>query len=283
MLNWRYLAAQVRGELPLSLAKGMKSAMITRSSVNKIDPALEWFNLEANYPIEIMLQLSLDDWQRILRLRIVLAKTIETDQVRANGLFDEIKKNPINAQDAPTLLAKVRHAGDSGSVRSIRFGELREIFDTVAATNPSDKGCCDEAVPDQSHLKPLRHVRIDLRTTKQQIIRDFKAWIEYIYHPREHVIARDYKNKCEKWAENRYLPYFDLKLYERLSGKSIARNDLYELLSYENINPDINTAMRKFEECDDVFTQTTLDDLRIQAGGAKFPEPIQGNGSDFFV
>ncbi|MEO5688154.1 MAG: hypothetical protein ABIR54_12395 [Burkholderiaceae bacterium] len=232
---------------------------------------LTWFDLR-NYPQTVMQQLTAKDWIRILRLRLTLWELATDDPATTLSLFKKVIASPVLAEDDAPLLHRVgHHGGDTGSVWSSRLGEL-EGMHKVAADISSDPALVYDAIApanEASASMAFQSLRVDFRAGPTQIKSDFDRWLAFSYGSKASPPENISEVAQRRWATNKYLPYYDLKLFARARGMVITEDDIFDLLEFGEApdGPGVESVNDKLKLAMTTFVQATVSALLIQAEG----------------
>ena len=92
------------------------------------------------------------------------------------------------------------------------------IVDVVLAQDPD------------SSFGEFAHLMINITATDEQLVGDFKKWLEAWRRETKQSMPGDFRRKIANWTGARLLQYHDLTLFSKISGRSVSVEHRFRLL-----------------------------------------------------
>ena len=236
--------------------------MATRIPTQLQDPPA-WFNI-ANY--DETNTLDFEGWRTQVGSRIILAGLLSA---KLNDQFDiyfgEIQNAPFM-----DIGFDAKYVSDR-AVYPLTYGVANAIVESLAPHNPNPNDICDQKLQayGQEGFVLSAHLTVDLDGSKEDLIKDFKAWLdpavaEYrqrFPRPREPGITQ---SVIRSWHDFQILSYQDLWLWHRRQGVPMPSDTVMAnwLFSVRD-GGDKNKARATKLNAKLVFTRSTLRQLAI--------------------
>ena len=193
------------------------------------------------------------DWARLVGDRLNLRKAIDGGNPGAvAGVFETLKQEPLKWLGSDVRYIGADHSANTATVKSMnlrRLSSLADELEFLPSTEPfgdPGSGLLDsetnrtDAVVDEilathtaSSFQHFAHVMVSIDAPRAQIIKDFATWLDgcKAQRPKDRYKEGSYLKKAkDQWIAHCAVEYFDLKLYEALSGKRIPPQLRWEAL-----------------------------------------------------
>lgn len=185
---------------------------------------LAWFNLEKyadlkNAPFQL--------WATVIRDRVELARFLDAGQTEVvTPLFEQLAASPLSPLGFAQRYSGGVHASDTPTIKPITANRIRWLHDAMLKAEASDRTIVDSQLQEDplSMFSGYAHVIVDLRATDKQLCEDFASWLKAWRNTVVKIPGGDYRHKVDSWASAQVVPYFDLLLFSRLTGKAIEQH-----------------------------------------------------------
>lgn len=207
------------------------------------DEELAWFKISnyseirGKYPADFADTASCTvtymQWATMIRDRVELARFLEAGNTEyVATLFDKLKADPLTHLGFWQSYGGGTHAANTATVKAIPANRVWWLNEAMVRTGAEDRAIVDAqlASDSESVFGDYAHVMVNLRATDKQIRGDFTKWLAAWRNSTAKVIQGDYQNKISHWADSRVLPYMDLELFSKLTGKGISRAMKFNML-----------------------------------------------------
>ncbi|CAJ0776263.1 DUF6387 family protein [Ralstonia chuxiongensis] len=184
------------------------------------------------------------DWARLIGDRLNLRRAIDGGNPEAvTGVFETLKQEPLKWLGSDVRYIGADHTPNTATVKSLNLRRMLFLADELEflpSTEPFDdagSGLLDsvtnrpDAVVDEilatnpaSSFQHFAHAMVSLDAPRAQIIKDFATWLDgyKAQRPKDRYKEGSYLKKAkDQWIAHCAVQYFDLTLYEALSGKEI--------------------------------------------------------------
>jgi len=195
---------------------------------------LDWFSLD-RYPRERLEALGVAGWVQVLADRLSIRDMVKMGrQDVALEAFAELQKDPFGQLgfDRPRVHGAL--PVDTPTVLPIRTALLVYYADLAKKHGFDNSSAFDFALlgVTQQPAIQLATIQVDLRARRQQIKADFAAWLRGIDKLQPSPDQYDYTadKAFARWIDYKYLPCFDLVLFEELQGRKMSPQVRYDLL-----------------------------------------------------
>lgn len=211
---------------------------------------LAWFELDKYRGLKTF---SAQDWARLAGDRLNLRNAIDGGNPEAvAGVFETIKKEPLKWLGSDVRYIGGEHTANTATVKSMNLRRLLFLADELAslpcAEHIDDDGKAQlgpetdrpDAIVDEmlatdpaSSFQHFAHVMVSIDAPRDQLVKDFATWLDgrKAQRPKDSYKKGDYLKKArDQWIAHCAVQYFDLKLYEALSGQEIPSQLRWEAL-----------------------------------------------------
>lgn len=230
---------------------------------------LEWFNL-SQYDSTILRCKTLTEWCDIIGDRVFVDSLLSGGfREQFDELFPRLLCNPLQPLGLTQNSLRIPHATDTATVQSVTVARVDALYSVSQSAKLGPTMVFDEVKPSESAaLASFAHIAVDLRATNSQIEADFASWLSKWRSRHESVTNRVFEEKTRVWADSKVVPYFDLELFARLSGKRIRPATYRDCLGDDSASY-ISARRRREKSAEVVFTNTTFQALRLAADCAE--------------
>lgn len=232
---------------------------------------LKWFKL-ANYAG--LSQFTALDWARLVGDRLAIRRAIDGSIPEAvAGVFESIKKSPLKWLGSDIRYTGASHAANTATIKSLNLNRLRLLADEATSLLGSDDG---DAVVDEllagnpkSPFQRYAHVMVSIDVPKDQIVADFARWLDGWLAASASLPESDYRNgdymgKARRiWIPQRAVPFYDLDLFELMTGKSVPAKLRWSSL-FDGLDEDALASKKRGtrDAAAFLFSESTLTVLR---------------------
>lgn len=270
-----------------------------RCILKKLSPLPEWFDIE-NYRKASNLNIS--EWYANLHRRFMFFELLRYKSAISylyadyDQLYDDQIENIISQiKSMPVITGKncAYPYVDRETVRSLRNGDLihtleglqrsanEEFLYLLGFLNVNKK--IDRATPWQPLTTYIEvdskiwdkkiadslsgYAVVNLSASDEQIISDFKAWIEHERKKRRIICPKkSFKvNDCNDWADFMVLPYLDLKIWSKYTGKNFTQAVIgYALFPEEIVDTTEKIRKSTKPKADFLMKSSTIKLLGVQ-------------------
>ncbi len=172
-------------------------------------------------------------WATMIRDRVELVRFLDAgDTEYVATLFDKLKADPLAHLGFWQGYGGGAHAANTATVKAVTANRVWWINEGMVRTDVEEHAIVDDqlASDPESVFGNYAHLMVNLRATDKQIRDDFAKWLAAWRNSTAKVIQGDYQNKISHWADSRVLPYMDLELFSKLTGKGISRAMKFNML-----------------------------------------------------
>lgn len=216
------------------------------------DDDLDWFDLEKYADLE---RASLAQWGQLIRDRIWLESTIdgylnptvtltEADKeglrVMCCSWLESIKANPTKPLGFGRIDKIAKHPSNTVTVKLLtgkRLKWLSKEFDTL---NPAplivDPGFAESPGYKDYPFANSVHLIVNLNATNEAIEKDFADLLRNYRKVANATGGETHGEKIKRWHTLGVMPYKDLCIFEKISGKSVRTETKTYLISPDNMN-----------------------------------------------
>lgn len=226
---------------------------------------LDWFDIKRYRTRD----LPLSHWVRIIEHRLIasfLADQEGLSKVNAEFLAS-IVRDPMAIYGARPYAPELSNDADTPSVRYLRVADC-ELLGRMCWLNKLQSSNCYD-LSDKPHwlegqVDDVAHIQVDLMATKAQLLDDFNTWLDKVYALRRvKPTSRRYVEKVRAWSDGKYLPFFDLHLFEKATRRKVPQELKCRLLDLGGEAP-LADRLRVPSKSLKVFTQETLRAMKLQ-------------------
>lgn len=197
---------------------------------------LAWFKIEnysgvrgqksADFADSASCVITLNQWATMIRDRVELARIFEAGETEyVATLFDKLKADPLTHLGFWQRYGGGTHVANMPTVKAITANRVRWLNEAMLSADANERAIVDVQLAShpESVFGDYAHVMVNLRATDKQIRDDFAKWLTAWRGSTPKVTQGDYQNKISHWAQSQVLPYMDLELFSKLTGKGISR------------------------------------------------------------
>ncbi|MES2025272.1 MAG: DUF6387 family protein [Pseudomonadota bacterium] len=203
------------------------------------DDELLWFDLSKYASLKSVKDQSgktvvpYDLWATVIRDRIEILRFLDaglTDKVFP--LFESIKTAPLQPLGFKQGYSGPTFSSDTPTIKSITTNRVNWLHDAMIRTGATGRTMVDnQLITDtESAFGDYAHVMVNLQATDEQICANFKSWLKEWRKNTDKVTAGNYEQKIQTWAQALIVPYMDLELFTRMTGKFIQNERKFEML-----------------------------------------------------
>ncbi|WP_342702402.1 hypothetical protein OHZ10_10690 [Burkholderia arboris] len=190
---------------------------------------LAWFKLD-NYAG--LSQLSALGWAGLVGDRLAIRRAIDGGIPESVvSVFKSIKAQPLKPLGSGVRYTGASHAANTATVKSLNLNRLRHLTDEAALSrghNGAD-AVVDELLArnPESPFQRYAHVMVSIDAPKDQIVDDFERWLDGWLAASASLSGTDFQNgdymdkARNRWIPLRAVPWYDLDLFERMTGKAV--------------------------------------------------------------
>ncbi|CAG9239449.1 hypothetical protein BCAR13_890038 [Paraburkholderia caribensis] len=249
-----------------------------RASAQATKQDLAWFELENYGGLNDFTALN---WSHAVGDRLAIRRAIDGGNPEAiTAVFETLKATPLKWLGSDIRYTGANHVANTETVKSMNFrrlafiaNELKTMPQLTPAVETDSHGCDEMAArPDavvdellevnpESPFQRFAHLTVSLDAPRDWIVDDFKKWLELELERRKlrdpETTNGDYMKKAKvQWIPHRAVPWYDLDLFERLTGLSVPSafrwNNLFPGVKYEALDSKkknvVNAAALLFSE-----------------------------------
>ncbi|MGF6637022.1 DUF6387 family protein [Paraburkholderia sp. MM6662-R1] len=206
----------------------------------------------------------------------VLQDRVELNRFLNNGQQQFVAEQFKKLQTAPlaplgfNLTVGRRHPASQKCVKPLTSGHYLALGQSLPCNHgavSSTRGNAGEAIDFRSSVDDVvqqddpvwgryAHLQVDLHATDKALEEDFRRWLAAwrTHVPSEKPIGNTLQQKAAAWGDRGVVPYFDMQMLARLSGKEIPRTVFVEKLTRTR-----QTSLGKLHETP---SKSALDELR---------------------
>lgn len=241
---------------------------------------LSWFKLE-RYPSAHSPPLGIEQWVVMLERRLHIKRLLNASQAEtaskakfreeAEACFQRIAEDPLcDGRASPWETYGGHHPTDTATVKYLRVGAIKGCADVARSHGLNDEDIYslqgDGTTISIATSQAL--VLIDLSARDGRIVNDFQKWLEsaraaqHQPQPKQRTASK----RIEGWAENLYLPYYDLHLFGQLKGVRLLDRDFLKCLGMDTAGTgkENSDLLRPAERSITEFTPETVSALRSE-------------------
>lgn len=200
-------------------------------------------------------------WATMLRDRVELARFLEAGETEfAAAQFENLKTDPLTHLGFSQSYRGGAHAANTPTVKALTANRVRWLYEAMLSADANERAIVDAqlASDSESVFGDYAHVMVNLRATDKQIRDDFAKWLSTWRGATPKVTHGDYQNKISHWAQARLLPYIDLDLFSRVTGRLIPLARKLEMLFPEHTEIERDVQRRKLS---DMYKLVLTDDM----------------------
>jgi hypothetical protein len=215
---------------------------------------LEWFKLDNYKGLKDFQAL---EWSRLIGDRLAIRRALDGGTPESVcDLFLTLTDLPLQWLGSDVRYTGADHSANTATVKSMNVRRLvflsnelthspAFVQETATKVSDDDSPEFEDAVIDElldqypdSSFRRFAHVMVSIDAPREQIEKDFKRWLA----SRQELSAFDYRNgdylqKARSWREHCAVQFYDLDLFERLTGRLIPSrvrwSKLFPGLAYE--------------------------------------------------
>lgn len=251
---------------------------------------LAWFKIEnysgvrgqksADFADSALSAVTYTQWAELLRDRVELARFLdagETEYVAAQ--FENLKTDPLTHLGFSQSYGGGAHPANTSTVKAITANRVRWLNEAMLSTDANERAVVDVqlASSSESVFSDYAHVMVNLRATDKQIRDDFTKWLTAWRGSTPKVTQGDYQNKITNWAQARLLPYIDLDLFSRITGRPIRTARENEMLFPEHT---LNQREAQRRRLSDKYELVFTDDMAKIIAHLAESEAMPGSGEN---
>ncbi|MFP3801153.1 hypothetical protein [Paraburkholderia sp. SIMBA_027] len=235
---------------------------------------LAWFELDKYASLSPFTAL---DWARLVGDRLAIRRAIDGKIPESVAdVFELIKDEPLKWLGSDVRYTGAKHAANTATVKSLNLNRLRRLADEATVSLGSEGG---DAVVDQllarnpeSAFRRYAHVMVSIDAPRDQIVDDFARWLDgwlasFTSLPDTDFQNGDYMDKARnRWIPLRAVQWYDLDLFERMTGKSVPSVFRWSRL-FPNVDAEALESKKKGARnaAAQLFSYDTLTVLRSMA------------------
>lgn len=200
-------------------------------------------------------------WATMIRDRVELARFLDAgDTEYVATLFDKLKADPFTHLGFSQSYRGGAHATNAPTVKALTANRVRWLNEAMLSVDANERAIVDAqlASDPESVFSDYAHVMVNLRATDKQIRGDFTKWLAAWRNSTAKVTKGDYQNKISHWAQAQLLPYIDLELFSKISGRAIDFPRKFDMLLPGNTIDQHDAHRRRLS---DTYKLVLTDDM----------------------
>lgn len=207
------------------------------------DAELAWFNLEkysgllgqADPETESLeaREACYRQWAALVRDRVQLSLFIDSGELKyVASLFEQVKLSPLAPLGFSKTYVGAAHAANSATIKAMTTNRVKWLHEALIQAKAPEHSIVDVVLLEdaQSSFSEYAHLMVSTTATDNQLVEDFKAWLEGWRLSTASSTGGDYRLKIGNWFGAKVLQYHDLRLFTKISGREISVKKRFSLL-----------------------------------------------------
>lgn len=232
---------------------------------------LAWFKIEnyagvrgqksADFADSASSSITYAQWAVMLRDRVELARFLEAGETAYVATqFEKLMTDPLTPIGFSQNYGGGAHPANRATVKALTGNRVRWLNEAMLYADASERAIVDVqlASDPESVFGDYAHVMVNLRATDKQIRDDFAKWLSAWRCSTPKITEGDYQNKISRWAQVQLIPFIDLDLFSRITGRRILSENRMGMLFPHHTEEQRDSQRKKLS---DTYKLVFTDDM----------------------